>query len=430
MFQARSSSKRSNIGTLTDRCIVLDGVDDYIQLNNTFNHEDHTVVMWVKFNGTSGDQVLFDNRDGNDDGMCIKINSDEKVVYQLNDQDITSSGNSAYVSSGVLQTGVWHHIICSFSGSLMFIWCNAAVIGMLSTGTDADISVDSTSYATLGKNRLADNSYFNGSISEIAVYNIGVPPGVVQDLYNSRDPVNHNELTISDNLQGWYTFGNADGDDAGTSNVRGLIKDNNWKHRINGDELYTLSNAAAIGSQANATTGWVISSGHTLSTSNAAHKISYGTRALKILFGVGGSGTCSTAFPATVGKIYRIQYLNRAASWQDYGDSISDVHIQVGNAAGNGGSFNEGLFTDIDSGKFYTMALLESSTILPIVFYCRIVAVDGSGNAHFTINHVGSNGSGTFWIGGFSVTEITGRSGEIINRTTSGFAVDPPDSPN
>ena len=426
MFIKKIISKGES--TFNDYCCTFDGTDDYIQLNDAFDHNIHTIACWVKINATSGDQIIFDNRDGNDDGICLKINSDEKVEYQLNDQDLISAGDPHFVASGVLETGVWQHIAAVHTGSLQLIFINGMISSFDVAGSDHDTSVDSTSLATIGKSRIASSGYLNGSIAELAIYNTSFDIPGVNKLYNNRVPMDQNEIPEVANLQAYYKFGDGDSDDAGTNFVRGVLKDSRWVHRIAGDELYTTANAAAIGAHANSATGWTASSSYSVLTTSSSAKVSYGSYALKMIFDVSTTGNVSTTFPATVGKIYRIRFLSKAGSWQDYGDSVSDLHLQVGNAAANGGSFNEGIFTDIDSGKFYTMAEVTASDPIEFVFYCRIVAVDGSDNAHLTFNHVGSNGSGTLWIGGLNITEVTGKSGEMINRTV-GFTPDPPDTP-
>ena len=411
--------------------LVFDGTDDYIQTNNAMQHGEHTLIFWVKINATSGDQILFDNRDSDNDGICLKINSDEKIEYQLNDQDLIGAGDlEGHMASGVLVTDVWHHIVVTHDGNFAKIMLNGLLIAQETATSDHDTSVNASSYATIGKSRLGSSGYLNGSISEAVMFSTGAHTYVANHFFNNGESFDYNNIPAPGwTPVFWYTFGDGALDDTGTRNVRGIIKDNSWAHRINGAELYTQSNAIAIGSHTNAATGWTASSGHVVSSTSSASKISYGSYSLKCIFAIGGSGTIHTTFPAVAGKIYKIRFLSRGAVWADYGDSISDLHIQVGNAAGNGGSFNEGLFTDIDSGKFYSVAEMQESTSKEIVFFCRVVAVDGSDNAYLTLNHVGSNGSGTLWLGGLSITEVTGSSGELLNRTTS-FTPDPPDSPN
>jgi hypothetical protein len=47
----------------------FNGTSDYIQLPDPFSLTNHTIAAWVYFDGYKCRQFIFDNRDGNDDGI-------------------------------------------------------------------------------------------------------------------------------------------------------------------------------------------------------------------------------------------------------------------------------------------------------------------------------------------------------------------------
>ena len=50
--------------------IDLDGTNDYIQLNDPFSHQDHSIEMWIKMKD-NGNDFLWDARDGDNDGYIL-----------------------------------------------------------------------------------------------------------------------------------------------------------------------------------------------------------------------------------------------------------------------------------------------------------------------------------------------------------------------
>ena len=50
--------------------IDLDGTNDYIQLNDPFSYQDHTMEMWIKMKD-SHNAFLWDARDADNDGYLL-----------------------------------------------------------------------------------------------------------------------------------------------------------------------------------------------------------------------------------------------------------------------------------------------------------------------------------------------------------------------
>ena len=57
----------------------FNGTSDYIQLNESFSHTNHTIAAWVYVNDTASQKTIFDNRDANDDGILLLLLTTENV---------------------------------------------------------------------------------------------------------------------------------------------------------------------------------------------------------------------------------------------------------------------------------------------------------------------------------------------------------------
>ena len=67
--------------------IDLDGTNDYIQLNDPFSHQDHTIEMWIKMKD-NGNDFLWDARDADNDGYILFNLRLQIVINYFNDRII------------------------------------------------------------------------------------------------------------------------------------------------------------------------------------------------------------------------------------------------------------------------------------------------------------------------------------------------------
>ena len=162
---------------LFSNSLVFDGADDYMQTNNAFNNTNHSISVWVNITADTDSKTIFDNRDSDNDGIRIMSFTDEKIYYQLNTSDVVSS--SAH-------SGSWVHVVATYDGSTQKLYINGSLDSSASTSQSISVSanatIGTTSYGT-------KTDYYNGNISDMAIYNTGLDATNVTAMYNSGNPI-------------------------------------------------------------------------------------------------------------------------------------------------------------------------------------------------------------------------------------------------
>ena len=90
--RALDTSGNNNHGQIySGRALEFDGATDYLDTGLKFSETNHTIAFWAKMNAHAANGNIFDSRDSDDDGILIKVTSDEKFKYHLNDSDLEST---------------------------------------------------------------------------------------------------------------------------------------------------------------------------------------------------------------------------------------------------------------------------------------------------------------------------------------------------
>jgi hypothetical protein len=169
----------------------FNGTSDYVQLNTPFNYTNHTIAAWCYVNDVGVNQCIFDQRDGNDDGIRLLFLSDETAFYSVNTSDVQ------YTTP---VRNEWVYVVGTYDGSNQKLYINgsqtnnAATSQTISTTTDARIGTQSDS---LG-------NYMNGNLANVAIWNRALHP----DEINSIMWKSYSDLNAVDKngLQAWYAL--------------------------------------------------------------------------------------------------------------------------------------------------------------------------------------------------------------------------------
>jgi hypothetical protein len=180
--------------------LSFDGTNDYIDTNSTFNTlTSFSISAWFKADDTAGVvRSIVSTRDhglSNSQGLDIYINSNVLTgrVY---------SNGATEVTQSFTDTTNWHHVALTYNGSTLEFFLDNSSIGT-ATG-----SYDNTS----GKNLLIgkwgySSYYFDGSISNVSVWNAALTPTQVREIYNEGLPSNLNSHSAYSNLVSWWQLG-------------------------------------------------------------------------------------------------------------------------------------------------------------------------------------------------------------------------------
>ena len=138
--------------------VDFDGVDDFIQLDEPISYTQHTISTWVKASDTSSSKIIFDSRDSSEDGIRIRTNSDEAILYQINNSSITSS---------TTHTAEWVHIVGTYDGTTQKLYIN----GSLNQSTTTSQTISTTTNAKIGTRNFSTSAVqFAGKIDELAIF--------------------------------------------------------------------------------------------------------------------------------------------------------------------------------------------------------------------------------------------------------------------
>jgi hypothetical protein len=200
----------------------FNGTSDYIQLNESFSHTNHTIAAWVYANDNAASKEIFQTYDANDDGIRFLSKTDESVRYSVNNSDADSS--STFLNEWVFAVG-------TYDGTTQKLYINGsldvskATSQTISTTTDARIGTRSYSTPT---------NYFTGNLANVAIWNRALSSDEINSvMFKSYDSL---EASEKNGLQAWYALDDITSPAASLANMQQLATDKNA----------TIENTAAI----------------------------------------------------------------------------------------------------------------------------------------------------------------------------------------
>lgn len=191
----------------------FNGSSDYIQLDTPFSYTNHTIAAWVYFDDVNQSNVVFDNRDSNDDGIRL-LSSGGSLLYQLNAVD-----RSATISSSQ-----WHYVSASYNGTTQSLFIDGSLIA---SGTTSQ-TINTTTNALIGRLSYTAASYMSGNLANVAIWNRALSSDEINSvMWKSYEAL---ATTEKSGLQAWYKLNESElisGDDTATltkyAEVNGLI---------------------------------------------------------------------------------------------------------------------------------------------------------------------------------------------------------------
>jgi len=154
-----------------NNALLLDGVDDYVKLPNTFINKlsDFSISIWVYQNQLNNWARIFDFGQSTSSYMMLTASNGTCMYFEI----VSSTGaKQSVTTSRILPFGSWNYVTITLANNVLTIYLNGAVIGKSTTFTlrPYDLGVTVTNNF-IGKSQYASDPYFSGKIDEFRFFN-------------------------------------------------------------------------------------------------------------------------------------------------------------------------------------------------------------------------------------------------------------------
>jgi|GEM_PF-1631789 len=154
-----------------NNALLLDGVDDYVKLPNTFINKlsDFSISTWVYQNQLVNWARIFDFGQSTSNYMMLTASNGSCMYFEI----VSSTGaKQSVTTSRILPFGSWNYVTVTLANNVLTIYLNGAVIGKNTTFTlrpyDLGVSVTNN---FIGKSQYTSDPNFSGKIDEFRFYN-------------------------------------------------------------------------------------------------------------------------------------------------------------------------------------------------------------------------------------------------------------------
>jgi hypothetical protein len=150
---------------LGDAALVLDGQDDWLEVNTSAGSDKLlTVMFWMK-PSAAGTQAVISKAStaSGTKGWGVYLESDGSVEFRV-------GGPSQYTpvsASNAWQPGQWTHVACTFNSGVAALYINGELKAELNTTRTVD---NTSAMLTIGKGADAGSAIYAGLLDEMAVY--------------------------------------------------------------------------------------------------------------------------------------------------------------------------------------------------------------------------------------------------------------------
>ena len=153
--------------------VEFDGSES-IDLDEPISYTQHTISTWVKITNTGSSKIILDARDSSGDGIRIRTNASEQILYELNSHTLTTP--LSYV-------GEWIHIVATYDGTTQKLFINSSLID----STEVDEEITTITNAKIGtRNFDTPAVFFVGNIDEIGIWDRALSAEEIEEIYRIK----------------------------------------------------------------------------------------------------------------------------------------------------------------------------------------------------------------------------------------------------
>jgi len=228
--------------------VEFDGVDDELITDGDSVAQPTTYSFWAKASETGGNTGVFGHGGNSKGGFHFNYGATQPLLY------LGSSYYRYWADISEQDDGEWHHWVV-YSDTNDITNSKLYVDGVLQTASSTNSSGSTSAYTeglTIGSDQQSGGNYFEGSISDFAVFSRELSAADVKEIYNYGSPNDLLETSFVNDLDLYYQMGD------GTLDDYPLIADQT--DTTLGSELVTNGDFATDSDWTKGT-GWTIGSG-------------------------------------------------------------------------------------------------------------------------------------------------------------------------
>jgi hypothetical protein len=173
----------SNIQAVQANCGDFNGTDAWVDV--PFGMENATSYeLRARFKTSTPTHAILDNRDENDDGIILWVNTSGRVAIYHNAVDLTSA-NVGYADDE------WHEVVAAWDGTTLTL----TVDGTDAVSTAAGTAMAATTNFAIGRVGYGDSLHFDGQICDVEI----TVNGTVQGRYAFSEGTGGTVYDLTDN---------------------------------------------------------------------------------------------------------------------------------------------------------------------------------------------------------------------------------------
>lgn len=201
------------------KAVLLDGTDEYVNVGDVtelqFDFGDtFSISAWFKTTASPSSQVVVSKAQdsGDFEGYVMFVLASGAVLVRLEGTAGTDNKIEGASTTTGYNDGRWHHYVITYDGSSTLAGLTVYVDDVAQTLTSTFDAASGSLLTTVPFQIGARNTgtFFNGTIDDVAVYDIELSAGQVTTIYNGGNP---NDLTVNGptgNLVGYWRMGDGD----------------------------------------------------------------------------------------------------------------------------------------------------------------------------------------------------------------------------
>lgn len=162
----------------TTPALDLDGTGDAVEIP-AFAEADTppelTIAAWIRTDAPAGWRSILDKRDAQADGYDLYVDPSGLPFLRV--------GNQTLTGTTPVNDGQWRHVAGTYDGNTLALYVDGRIETSATVGA---IAIDTTGPVLVGENWARGNSYFDGIVDEVRLYDRGLPASQVFEVFNYR----------------------------------------------------------------------------------------------------------------------------------------------------------------------------------------------------------------------------------------------------